>query len=384
NTYQLNSQYFVDENTGWCGGIAGAFNPALLEKTTDGGASWVQQTLETSPTGGVTSVQMVNANTGFVLGNGLWSTTNGGTNWTKSLNPYVTSTSWSNMYVMSKDIIFLNGGGTSGAKKIVRSLDGGQTWTDLTSNLLSTYTVFRTKWLNLKHGIVSGTNGYMAKTTDGGLSWSASNPGGSTTVDLALPNKNQWYTISDRNSSFEVWRKTENLTSISVNVTMGIEGFWNGKPMITDTVTVELHNSTAPFALVDQAKEVVTINGYATYEFYNAPVGSYYIVLKHRNSLETWSAAPVAMVASGNYNYDFTTSASQAFGNNEIFKLGINCIISGDINQDGIIDAGDLALVENEQGNAGYLPEDVTGDDFVDGSDLSIVENNQGNTLIAP
>ena len=384
NTYQLNNLSFINPNTGWASGFKSPFDPSLIFKTTNGGGSWVNQTLQGNPNGGVVSVHMLDANTGYALGFGLYSTTNGGTNWIASTNPYLTGVYWYNMTVMSKDIIYLTGPGTSGTKQIVRSVDGGNTWTDLTSGTLPNLVLFNCKWLNLKHGIAFGSNGYIGKTTNGGITWSESNPGGSTIVDASIPNKNEVYAVSDRNSAYEVWRKYDYLTSVSVNVTMGIEGFWNGKPMVTDTVTLELHNSTSPFVLVDQAKEVVTINGYATYKFYNAPAGTYYVVLKHRNSLETWSANPITMYAAGNYNYNFTSSASQAFGSNQIFKAGINCIYSGDVNQDGIIDASDLAMVENAVGTDGYLPEDVTGDNYVDAGDVAILENNQGNTVSAP
>jgi photosystem II stability/assembly factor-like uncharacterized protein len=50
----------------------------------------------------------------------------------------------------------------------------------------------------------------LQKTTNGGLTWTASNPGGSTTVGLSLSDKNTWYTVSDRNSYFEAWRKLDN------------------------------------------------------------------------------------------------------------------------------------------------------------------------------
>ena len=53
-----------------------------------------------------------------------------------------------------------------------------------------------------------------------------------------------------------------------------------------------------------------------TFIFDAAPSGSYYLEITHRNSLETWSGLPQAAVTGGNYAYDFTTSASQAFGDN--------------------------------------------------------------------
>lgn len=53
-------------------------------------------------------------------------------------------------------------------------------------------------------------------------------------------------------------------------------------------------------------------------------------------------------------------------------------LYSGDVNQDGTVDASDQSEVDNDVTNSvsGYVQTDLTGDDFVDGSDLSIVENN--------
>lgn len=379
NSLAIFTMSFVNASTGWIGGYA-----ATSYKTTNGGNSWTPQTIETSTTYSVKRITMLDANTGYALASSLYKTTNGGLNWVKNNHPYLVSTGWIDMFVLSKDVIYLNGAGSSGQKLIIRSVDGGGTWTDLTSNLLNPVNIFKTSWLNLKHGIATGTNGYCAKTTDGGLSWTGSNPGGSTTVDCSIPSKNEWYAVSDRNSYYLAWRKKEVLTSISLNLTMGIEGFWSGTSMVTDTVTVELRSSTFPYSLIDQAKEVVNYHGFSTFEFYNAPTGSYYIVLKHRNSLETWSAAPMSLNAAGNHTYNFTTSSAQAYGNNEILKSGTYCIYSGDINSDGIIDASDLATVENNVGNAGYIPEDVTGDDYADAADIAIVENNQGVSAITP
>ncbi len=59
-------------------------------------------------------------------------------------------------------------------------------------------------------------------------------------------------------------------------------------------------------------------------------------------------------------------------------------IFSGDVNQDGIVDAADLSLVDNDAFNSvsGYVSTDVNGDDFVDASDLSIVDNNAFNGIL--
>ncbi|MEO8664013.1 MAG: YCF48-related protein [Ignavibacteria bacterium] len=375
--HQINSVDFIDVNTGWIfGGLP--FNLGITcAKTTNGGSTWIQQP---NNVGYNSSCQgkMADVNTGWFLGNVLFKTTNGGNNWIQSTDTVINTVAWSSLFVFNKDVIYLNGDGTSsGQKKVIRSTDGGTTWTDLTSNLLD-FTVFKTYWLNLKYGIVSGTNGYSAKTTNGGLSWTSSNPGGSTTVGLSLPDKNTWYTIGDRNTYFQVWRKLDNITSISLNLTMEIEGFWNGTTMVGDTVTVQLRSSTAPYAVIDQSKEFVNKNGYATYEFNSAPSGSYYITLQHRNALETWSSAPVAMTAGGNIGYDFTTSASQAYGNNEVLKSGKYCLYSGEVTRDGTINLADIVAVSNSivSFKTGYVPTDLDGNKICNLTDLLIGFNN--------
>jgi len=126
--------------------------------------------------------------------------------------------------------------------------------------------------------------------------------------------------------------------------------------------------------------------------------GSYYIIVKHRQSVETWSASPVSF-AGNTINYDFTTAASKAFGNNQKALNGgsVYGLYSGDIPnafvpQDGYVDAFDNNDIFNFDINSafGYLPEDLTGfspaggtgpDGFVDIFDMAIVYNNMQNSV---
>jgi hypothetical protein len=104
---------------------------------------------------------------------------------------------------------------------------------------------------------------------------------------------------------------------------------------------------------------------------------NYYVALKHRNSLETWSALPVSI--SSSVNYDFTSAASTAYGNNLVAVSGGNyAIYSGDLNQDGIIETGDYARMENDvlAGLQGYQSADITGNGFVEVADYTLMENN--------
>lgn len=171
------------------------------------------------------------------------------------------------------------------------------------------------------------------------------------------------------------------LPAVSLNLTVGLEGMWNGTVHEQDTIKVFLRNSIHPFNNIDSAITILNSSGNATLNFIHAPGGNYYISLTHRNALETWSSSPVNFSNGVLTDYDFTLSQSQAFGNNQLLKAGRWCIYSGDVNNDGVIDIRDLALVDNDVYNliSGFADSDLTGDLVVDASDLLIVDNNNFN-----
>jgi hypothetical protein len=152
--------------------------------------------------------------------------------------------------------------------------------------------------------------------------------------------------------------------------------------MVSDTVTAELHNSSSPYALVESKKGVLNTAGVGTFNFATVVNGTpYYIVVKHRNAIETWSSAGNSFTF-GLLSYDFTSSQSQAYGSNLVLKDGKYCICSGDINHDNNVNLLDLIEVDNDNTNIvnGYINTDVNGDNNVNLLDLIIVDNN--NTAI--
>ncbi len=167
-------------------------------------------------------------------------------------------------------------------------------------------------------------------------------------------------------------------TSKTLNITALIEGFYDGSNMVSDTVTVALHNSTTPYALVESQKVVLSNSGQGTANFNTiSDATNYYIAVKHRNSIETWSKNPQQFTG-GTLTYDFTTAATQAYGDNLKLKLGKYFIYSGDVGQDGNVDLTDMIEVDNDNANfmTGYLPSDVNGDSITDLSDMIVVDNN--------
>jgi len=146
----------------------------------------------------------------------------------------------------------------------------------------------------------------------------------------------------------------------------------------TDSFTICFANSSSPYNIIHCAVGYPDDLGCAYYKFPNAQPGvSYYIVVKTKNSIETWSATPQIINGSDCLEYDFTTDASQAYGNNMININGIWTLYSGDVNQDGVVDGSDLALIYNAASNfelGGVM--DLNCDGIVDASDLAIAENN--------
>jgi hypothetical protein len=184
-------------------------------------------------------------------------------------------------------------------------------------------------------------------------------------------------------ASFSRWSADSSLLPSAITLIM--QGFYNiptNNLNMSDTVRTYLRNTNSPYTVVDSSKGILdSLTFRSSFQFPNAPSGTYYIHLKHRNSLETWSKTGVAYSMDTTINYDFTFAANQAYGNNMIQKGTKFCIYSGDVNQNGAIDASDLAIVDTDAAAfvTGYVNSDVNGDNSTNALDLSITDNNAFN-----
>jgi len=172
----------------------------------------------------------------------------------------------------------------------------------------------------------------------------------------------------------------ESATQVStLNLKAYIQGLYNTKTasMKQDTVRVYLRNSASPYTLIDSSKSVLNASGNGTFAFSNALNNTnYYVVIRHRNSIETWSLSN--QFSNNVMNLDMTFSSGQAYGNNLIKVGNVYCIYSGDINQDGTIDITDVTSVNTDNINfkRGYLVTDLNGDEIINTTDLLITYNN--------
>ena len=171
-------------------------------------------------------------------------------------------------------------------------------------------------------------------------------------------------------------------------LTACLQGFYNAASdnMTQDTVRIFLRAAASPYAVIDSAKANLVASGTGTFTFTNASNNTpYFLQMKHRNTIETWSAGGNSFVNSA-MTYDFTTASNKAYGNNLVQADNSPvkfAAYSGDINQDGIIDAPDLSSIDNSAFSSatGYISTDITGDLITDASDVSIADNNAGNSV---
>lgn len=153
-----------------------------------------------------------------------------------------------------------------------------------------------------------------------------------------------------------------------------------------DTVRLYLHSSVSPYSLVDSSIAVINYNDYmGIFSFPYASNGTYFLKVIHRNSIETWSQSGGMLFSENSImNYNFTNLQLKAFGNNMIqvdnspVRFGI---YSGDVNQDGVIDASDNGAIDNDASNfaTGYINTDLNGDTVIDATDAAFADNNASN-----
>ncbi len=185
--------------------------------------------------------------------------------------------------------------------------------------------------------------------------------------------------------------------NVLINLKLYLQGYYSSggfmKPVLmnqgvsaqsneTDTLVVELHDP-ATFAMVNSKKVLLLTNGTISANLTHTP-GSYYLAIKHRNSLQTWSAAPVTINGASPL-YDFTLSANKAMNNNQVMiETGLYAFYTGDLNQDDFIDGNDYPSFDSDAFNGiafVYIATDFNGDGFVDGNDYPLFDQNSYNGI---
>ena len=168
--------------------------------------------------------------------------------------------------------------------------------------------------INNNNCTITGTVNWITNQTDSLIVYDYSNtpcqPDNATTALgwLCIPVQSSW------NLDGKSWVNSCELISNAgdpVSFQVFLEGLYIGNDslravidptnmaMVSDTITLELHQSTAPYAILYSTSSVIDVAGKGTFVFPNDVYGnSYYLVFRHRNSIETWSKNPVTLNSS--------------------------------------------------------------------------------------
>jgi hypothetical protein len=254
---------------------------------------------------------------------------------------------------------------------------------------------------NIKVTITGGTSPYTVVYTNGTNNFTVNNYISGTDIPIAQTGTYSLVSVTATgggtglNLNSGTATVNINTCTATLNLKCHIQGYYLGANTMTnvlynqamepnpstkvDTITVELRNAAIPHNLEGSYKGILQTNGTITCTFPGSVITkSCYVVVRHRNTIETWSSNPFTVAATN--NYDFTTAANKAYGNNELDIMNENIwsMYNGDLNQDGAIDANDYLLLDIDmQGFAsGYYASDINGDGTVDSSDFLILDAN--------
>lgn len=384
-TSQLYSCEFIDENTGWVFVNFSTVAGGNVFKTTNGGDNWTQYTTGATSEN-IYSADMVDANTGYCTmnqsGRPLYRTTNGGVNWTA----LTTGLTGSLRGVTAPDANTVYVAQTSGAQRVAKSTNGGANWTLITLPVTVDCTSMDFKDANTGY-VVGNSTTVVCRTTNGGANWTFQNTHGITQGKVFVTQGDTAWALGGNSA---ISRYIGPLSNVKVSATILMEAMYSaGTNLLArkDNVKMYLRSAYSPYSIVDSATAVIdSVTHTGLFTFNNAVSGKYYLAMKHFNTIETWSkSGGETILGDGTtYNYNFTTTASQAFGNNMVLKGTKYCIYSGDPNQDGIVDGADGSLIDTDAFNivsGSYITTDLDADGIVDASDYAIFDNNAFNFI---
>lgn len=318
----------------------------------------------------------------FTDSSGVFVSTNGGANWadrtqfgmryfTHSLTIDPNDASQNTWLACTRNTNFL---GTASQPGVWRTTNRGINWTKIFDS--STVRVnFHPSRANEMYLSTEFTGLYYATNTNSTPSFIRQSQypfRNSTGVFFSPYNSNEVWTTSLGNGTRVGY--TNYALPLTISVNANIEASFDGVTQAADSLTLYIRNSSAPYSIIDSSDAVINTLGVCTFSFTNTPSGSYYLSVKSRNIIETWSALPVN-INTGINTYDFSSAQANAYGSNLVLKSGKWCFYSGDLNQDGFVNGNDFTIFSSEFAQAGYLVSDLNNDGSVNGNDFTSFSN---------
>lgn len=162
--------HFISEQKGWAVGLGG-----LIMVTEDGGTIW--ETQHSNPDESLWSIFFIDDNNGWAVGwSSIYHTTNAGNTWEMQDRPYVMG-DLTDVYFINPDTGWIVGT----YKTVLTTTDGGENWIKTMNSIAGSkcfYSVSFTNELNgcAVGGQMSGSNGIIMVTDDGGITWTETTP----------------------------------------------------------------------------------------------------------------------------------------------------------------------------------------------------------------
>lgn len=209
-TAQLDAIYFINDQTGFCGG---GFTG--IRKTVNGGATWVTVS-STLNARDFSFADLSNAYVASVVGTSMSKTTDVGANWT-SITPPTSNSLWGVAAPNSTTAYFVGTGGV-----LWKTTNGGATVSVLNSGTTDQLTdvVF-----------TSGTTGYILqqggtirKTTNSGASWTVVYSGSITFTEMDFVDANVGYAVGSGGKVLKTTDAGANWTLLTTNSTSYLQG----------------------------------------------------------------------------------------------------------------------------------------------------------------
>ncbi len=189
----ISSLSFTDNDHGLIVGNGMSGNPMFIRRTVDGGANW---TNEFSGMDGMTSVHMVDANHGYVVGTvgHNHQTSDGGDTWngiyTANYMPF------EEVFHPSINLGFIVGQSSS----IRRTANAGGTYSDITPDANYTGGYHGIFFTSLINGYIVGDDKRIMKTVDGGSTWTLDHEDVNSFLNLQaihFPTAQDGYAVGD-------------------------------------------------------------------------------------------------------------------------------------------------------------------------------------------
>jgi photosystem II stability/assembly factor-like uncharacterized protein len=169
--YQVYELYFADANNGFIGGSRNNANQNL-QKTVNNGTTWTDITPDVNSTEWISSIYFLTPAQGWATsGQNLYITSNGGTSWTTVALSFTPQ----DLYFIDALTGYACGGVMSSPAVVMKTIDGGVTWTQVHSNSDPNLFVSANEFLNVVDANTLFTSqqytNRLYRTLDAGATW---------------------------------------------------------------------------------------------------------------------------------------------------------------------------------------------------------------------